>query len=60
MNKHPDCEDRCQLLEHKGYHTCALSGQCELSTAPCRLELSTFPVRFSSPGDVGATNKETP
>ena len=29
MNKHPDCEDRCQILEHKGYHTCSQTGQCE-------------------------------
>ena len=38
MNKHPDCEDRCQILEHKGYHTCAQTGRCEqledLSTHP--------------------------
>lgn len=27
-SKHPDCEDRCQLREHKGYITCNLSGQC--------------------------------
>lgn len=32
---HPDCEDRCQLLEHKGYHTCAHTGRCEqLAAAP--------------------------
>ena len=29
MNKHPDCEDRCQILEHKGYHTCSQTGRCE-------------------------------
>lgn len=29
MKKHPDCEDRCQLLEHKGYRTCSLTGHCE-------------------------------
>ena len=28
MDKHPDCEDRCQLREHKGYISCQLSGQC--------------------------------
>lgn len=21
--KHPDCEDRCQLREHKGYISCS-------------------------------------
>lgn len=29
MKKHPDCEDRCQILEHKGYHTCSQTGRCE-------------------------------
>lgn len=29
MNKHPDCEDRCQILEHKGYHDCTHTGRCE-------------------------------
>jgi len=33
MNKHPDCEDRCQILEHKGYHDCAQTGRCELLDA---------------------------
>ena len=28
MTKHPDCEDKCQLLEHKGYHSCSISGEC--------------------------------
>ena len=28
MLKHPECEDRCQLREHKGYLTCQISGQC--------------------------------
>lgn len=38
MNKHPDCEDRCQLLEHKGYHTCSQTGRCEqlVATTPDR------------------------
>ena len=59
MNKHLDCEDRCQLLEHKGYHDCTFAGECFfLTTAPCRLELSTYPVRFSSPGGRGVSNKE--
>ena len=26
--KHPDCEDRCQLREHKGYISCSLTGCC--------------------------------
>ena len=26
--KHPDCADRCQLREHKGYRDCAETGQC--------------------------------
>lgn len=26
--KHPDCEDRCQLKEHKGYNSCFQSGEC--------------------------------
>ena len=25
---HEDCEDRCQLKEHKGYSTCFISGGC--------------------------------
>lgn len=29
MTKHPDCEDRCQVLEHKGYHSCTHTGRCE-------------------------------
>jgi len=29
MRKDPDCEaDGCQLLLHKGYHSCTLSGVC--------------------------------
>ena len=27
--KHPDCEDRCQLKEHKGYDTCQVAGLCQ-------------------------------
>lgn len=27
--KHPDCEDRCQLKEHKGYRNCSETGQCQ-------------------------------
>lgn len=30
---HPDCEDGCQILEHKGYHTCAQTGRCEYAKA---------------------------
>jgi len=26
MRRHPECEDRCQLLEHKGYISCASAG----------------------------------
>ncbi len=26
MKKHPDCEDRCQIAEHKGYPACAVHG----------------------------------
>jgi len=26
--KHPDCEDCCQLREHKGYISCRLTGEC--------------------------------
>jgi len=36
--KHPDCEDRCQLREHKRYRDCAETGECAyaatLSEAP--------------------------
>ena len=29
MDKHPDCEDCCQLREHKGYRDCAYTtGEC--------------------------------
>jgi hypothetical protein len=27
--KHPDCEDRCQLKEHKGYDDCNHTGVCQ-------------------------------
>ena len=31
MNKHEDCEERCQMNEHKGYPCCEeLSGVCYL------------------------------
>ena len=33
MDKHPDCEDRCQLREHKGYIDCQLTGNCAWLTA---------------------------
>ena len=33
MDKHPDCEDRCQLREHKGYIDCQLTGRCAWLTA---------------------------
>ena len=33
MRKHTDCEDRCQILEHKGYHDCTNTGRCELLEA---------------------------
>ena len=29
MDKHAECEDRCQLREHKGYDSCQLAGRCE-------------------------------
>jgi hypothetical protein len=29
LNKHPDCEDHCQLREHKGYDSCQRTGRCE-------------------------------
>ena len=29
MTLHPDCESVCQILEHKGYHTCTYTGRCE-------------------------------
>ena len=32
MKKHPDCEDRCQLLEHKGYRDCYMTGLCARAT----------------------------
>ena len=28
-NKHPDCEDRCQLFEYKGYVSCEITGACQ-------------------------------
>lgn len=35
MKKHPDCEDRCQRNEHKGYPPCDLtSGECEWDRTP--------------------------
>ena len=33
MNKHPNCADHCQILEHKGYHDCTNTGRCELLEA---------------------------
>ena len=33
MTKHPDCEDCCQIYEHKGYISCQLSGQCAYAEA---------------------------
>ena len=36
MNKHPDCEDVCQLKEHKGYTP------CDYSSGVCAY-LDTFP-----------------
>ena len=33
MKKHPDCEDRCQILEHKGYYDCTNTGRCEFLEA---------------------------
>lgn len=30
MDKHNDCQDRCQITEHKGYRACEqTSGECE-------------------------------
>jgi hypothetical protein len=26
---HPGCDDKCQLMEHKGYWTCFATGQCD-------------------------------
>ena len=47
MEKHPDCEDRCQILEHKGYHDCSQTGRCEWleATAPTVLPAVTEEVR---------------
>ena len=28
MKRHPDCEDGCQLHEHKGYTSCFATGEC--------------------------------
>ena len=33
QEKHPDCEDKCQLKEHKGYHDCSRTGRCEYAAA---------------------------
>lgn len=33
MDKHPDCENCCQLLEHKGYRSCSASGICDMLEA---------------------------
>lgn len=34
-NRHPDCEDGCQLREHKGYDSCWRAGFCHwLAAAP--------------------------
>src|SRR3990167_4969416 len=33
VKKHPDCEDRCMLREHKGYHTCSQTGLCNFALA---------------------------
>lgn len=32
--KHPDCEDRCQLREHKGYISCSQTGECAYMEQP--------------------------
>jgi hypothetical protein len=30
MDKHENCQDRCQIQEHKGYRSCGeTSGECE-------------------------------
>lgn len=34
MTTHPDCADRCQLMHHKGYDTCAQSGRCDMLPRP--------------------------
>ena len=39
--KHPDCEDCCQILEHKGYHTCSQTGRCEMFEAMTPAESSS-------------------
>ena len=33
VNKHESCADRCQILEHKGYHDCSQTGRCEVLEA---------------------------
>lgn len=36
MNKHPNCQERCQYAEHKGYQPC--EGFCDAARAeeaPC-------------------------
>ena len=53
MIRHEDCEDRCALKEHKGYHICSLSGRCELSTdAPPARGHSPTPSSFPQDGAV--------
>jgi len=42
--KHRDCQHVCQIYEHKGYTTCALSGACELNNpAPRASEIVRSP-----------------
>ena len=46
MKKHRYCEDKCQILEHKGYHTCAQTGRCEYLDTPA--QLPNCPIHGSS------------
>jgi hypothetical protein len=32
-SKHEDCQDRCQLKEHKGYRDCSEIGLCQYKAA---------------------------
>ena len=38
LDVHPDCADRCKILEHKGYHDCTNTGRCELLEAMTSIE----------------------
>ena len=52
---YPDCEDRCQILEHKGYHTCAQTGRCEmLEAAPLNEKAAGQSPVSASAGTIGS------